>query len=686
MAFISEAADRAFPRNAPRSAVDLPTEDRNLAAEIRSKAEQARGAVSRLSHEAQWMTNIAYAMGYDGLFYDVGSRQYQSITGGSGAPKRNRVHENLILPSLQNRNARLLKNPPRWEIAPEDETEEAKEKARKAYQVLLQLFEEAGYYETRIHTRMWTQLCGHSWVKVGYDSMAGRPMFDPETGEFMGFRGQTTATAVSALEVLPDPLATRFCDLTYLVHCKVRKLTYFRDRYPLGYLVKEESPWLQNVQYLLRVNALSSNGPQSSSTMEQMKDAAIELGYYEAPTMRYPRGRLIITSNGVVLTKRELPVGEIPFAKFDDIVMPGKLYPESVVTHARPLQDQYNVTLQRRADWTRKLLAGKYMASKDHGLHQEALDDRSGEVVEYNETPGAPPPQAIQVPTIPQYAYTESDLLKNATYDQFGLGQASRGVLPSGSIPAIGLQLLVEQDETRMGIEIEQHEHAEAQVGRLMLKYERKFVKVPKQLKRKFNSAYVFEDYVGDDLPDEPDVRVIRGSTAYSVKAIRNQEIINAWQQGLLGNPQDPAVIQQVMGKLEFGENQDLWKSYNLDMQVAQREIGAILRGEVPELNQLDNHMLIIQELNSFRKQNAETLSGEQKKILDGVIALHGEMQAHLQNPQLTIEKQNLAQGLMPDGTDPNIASEAQARDAELQSVESDAKAAVEASNISMGA
>jgi len=59
------------------------------------------------------------------------------------------------------------------------------------------------------------------------------------------------------------------------------------------------------------------------------------------------------------------------------------------------------------------------------------------------------------MPAIPQYAYEEERTLKDDINDTAGINEASRGQLPSSSIPAIGMQLLVEQDDTRIGVETE---------------------------------------------------------------------------------------------------------------------------------------------------------------------------------------------------------------------------------------
>ncbi len=205
---------------------------------------------------------------------------------------------------------------------------------------------------------------------------------------------------------------------------------------------------------------------------------------YEARSKDYPQGRLIACANGILLEDKELPVGEIPFAKFDDIQIGGKYYSEALITHLRPIQDQYNETVRRRAEWTRKLLAGKYKAPRGSGIAQESLNDDSGEVLYYTPVPNAPGNvEPVAVPMIPQWAFNEEDRLDKMFNDISGISEVSRGTMPSASIPAIGMQLLTEQDDTRIGITTEQHEHAWARVGSLALKYAEKFWVMPRKLK-----------------------------------------------------------------------------------------------------------------------------------------------------------------------------------------------------------
>lgn len=505
-----------------KDAQDQPQDELDLAGYIKGKIEESRGNANRISHEGIWMTNIAYLLGFDNIYYDTSAKTFRPIARATQYLKRNRVHQNLILPAVQNRLARLCKVPPRFDVRPNGPDTDEREAARLGIEVLTMLWEKLRMGEKRIDLGMWLQECGHSYLKVSWDCEAGEELTDPVTGESIGHEGEIRADVVSAFEVFCDPLATSLSDASWVAQCKVRKLDYFRSHYPeRGHLVKEEGPWLLSTQYQLRINSLNATGPTMSGTTEQMKHAAIEISYYEARSEKHPNGRHVCIANGVVLKDDELPVGRFPLVKFDDIVVAGKYFSEASITHARPLQDQYNRTLARRAEWVNKLLAGKYLAAKGHGLSAEAFNDQSGEILEYNPVPGGSEPKPMVVPQMPEYAYQETNQLEKGIYDAFGLSEVSRGIMPSAGIPAVGMQLLLEQDETRVGIEIEQHEHAFAEFGELLLRFAGEYYKTERKLKSKGkNLEYQIKYFKGDDLKKAYDVTVVKGSMVPDRKSV----------------------------------------------------------------------------------------------------------------------------------------------------------------------
>jgi len=247
---------------------------------------------------------------------------------------------------------------------------------------------------------------------------------------------------------------------------------------------------------------------------------------------------------------------------------------------------------------------------------------------------------------IPQWAYTEEDKLNMQLDNIFGINEVSRGQLPSAGIPAIGMQFLMEQDDTRIGTVTENNELAWARIGCLILKYVGKFYEMPRVVKIAGpRLEYTVKSFVGKDLKGNYDVQVIRGSTLPGSKVLKRQEILNLRQQGLLGNPNDPQVIQKVMDMLEYGDSFQAWEDQAVDQAQIANDLEAIEAEQVPELNEFDNHALHIQKKNLYRKSDKATkLSDVAKRILEFDIERRVQLLTMSQNPQLAAQAQGIQQ------------------------------------------
>lgn len=597
---------------------------------VRKRVEESRVSASRVSHEGIWMTNIAYLIGFDSVYYDTQARQFRAVGRTNQFIRRSRIHVNKILPTVQNRLARLCKNPPKYDVRPNSSSTEDKEAARLALQILNMVWDKQKINSKRIPLYMWTQQCGHAYVKVSYDDQLGEPMISPDGSELEGYQGDIRIDVASPFEIFPDSLAKTFEESNWFIQAKIRKLDYFQTHYPeRGHLVKEEAAWLISAQYESKINSLNTQGfVEGGASLQKMKGAAIELVYYEKRSKKHPNGRMIVCANGVLLADKELPVGEVPLVKFDDILVAGKYYSESIITHLRPIQDQYNRGIQKRAEWTNKMLSGKYIAFRGSNLTQESLNDQSGEVVMVDPVPNAPNggmPVPMSPPAIPQWAYQEDQTHEKNMYDISGISEVSRGQMPSASIPAIGMQLLTEQDDTRIGVMTELNEESWASVGKLILLYAEKYITMPQLLKIAGKSLeYTVKSFVGADIKGNNDVMVIRGSTLPGSKALRRQEILNTYTQGLMGDPQDEKVRENVLEALEFGDIAEVWLDQGLDKAQINRTIAMIEQEKAPLVNKMDNHPAFIVELNRYRKGDKyEALSDISKALLEACLEQH---------------------------------------------------------------
>jgi hypothetical protein len=649
-AALGQSDDQGTPLQDIETASDQTPEEISLVSHVREKIDQVRQSSARVTQEGVCFTNTAYLLGYDGVMYDTNARQFKNID-----PKRkltrNRFKINKVLPTIQNRLARLTQNAPKFDVRPNSNSSEDKDCARLGLEILESVFEKQRFVEKQQELLMCTMQGGVAYIQPLWDPTLGEPMVDPDSGEVVGYEGDIRLEVYNMLEVFPDPLAKSLDDAQWVVKAKVRKLDYFKEHYPQrGHAVKEEDVWLLSSIYDLRANGMSTAASPSSSTSAQMKNSAIELVYYEKRSKKYPNGRMVVCASGILLEDKELPIGEFDLIKFDDIIVGGRYNAESIITHLRPVQDQYNILRSKCADWVRQTLGGKYLAAKGAGLSQEALNNVSGEVVEYNAVPNAGPPQAMSIPQIPQYVYEDIKTLNDEFDFISGINEVSRGTTESSSMPYRLGALLQEQDQTRLSVQTNRNEIGYAKLGSAILKYVGKYYKMPRLLKVAGDGLeYAVKEFAGGDLNENYDCIVIAGSTVPTSKVLKRQDILNVYQMGLLGNPQDPQLRAKVLKIMEFGDVGEMWKDQAIDEQQVKKVIAQIEDGQMPQPvgHEWDNHEMFIKRLNDYRKSDKfDNLSDAQKGYITMVAEWHVQALISLTNPSVQ-QNQVMAQNMI---------------------------------------
>lgn len=663
MSVITDIAEKLFARS--REGSDgyktegtylAPIQDANqqspdevkLVSYVREKIDQVRQDNARITLESNYMRNVAYLLGFSGVYYDVTYRQFRTVD-----PKRkitrNRRNTNKILPTVQNRLARLTQSPPKFDVRPNSNSTEDKDAARLGMEIITDGFDRVRFTELRQEALMMAMQGGHSYMQVLWDPCLGKPMIDPETGEMTGYEGDWRIDTMNCMECFVDPLAKKIEDTAWIIKAKVRKLDYFKERYPdRGGAVKEEQVWLISNINDMKSNAMPQGFTSAASTQAQMNHSAIELVLYEKRSKDYPNGRMVVCASGVLLEDKELPVGEYDIVKFDDIKVGGRYYAEAIITHLVPIQDRYSILRDKIDRFVKTLLSGKIIVAKGSELSQEAINDDT-EVVYATPVPNGWEPKAMSMPQLPPFAYKELETIDNEFDRVVGLGEVSQGNLPSASIPASGMAFLQEQDQTRIGVQTSANEVGYAKIGSLILKYVSKYYEMPRMLKLAGDGLeYAVKDFVGADLRDNHDVICIPGSTIPQSKVLRRQDILNAYTMGLLGDPADPKLRAKVLADLEYGDTAEMWKLVSLKEAQVKKMIELIEAGDGAEvqrrLKEFDDQAFHLQKMEEYRLSDKYwELDEERQGLFDMVMEWRLQALTTIQNPQLP-QQQMLAE------------------------------------------
>ncbi len=206
-----------------KNAGEQSPEDKAIVAFVKNKLEESRQSAARIAKEGIALTNIAYLCGFDAIYFDGISRSFKPVPTPSQFIKRNRVHVNRILPTIQNRTARLTKNEPRWDVRPNSGDDEDKDAARLAEDVILHLWDFLKINQKRIPLTMWLQQCGVSYFKVCWDESLGKKTVMPREDQDqqgakiydMVCEGDIRLECKSFFNIFPDPMAKDWDSLNW---------------------------------------------------------------------------------------------------------------------------------------------------------------------------------------------------------------------------------------------------------------------------------------------------------------------------------------------------------------------------------------------------------------------------------------------------------------------------------------
>jgi hypothetical protein len=217
-------------------------------------------------------------------------------------------------------------------------------------------------------------------------------------------------------------------------------------------------------------------------------DHVLVIEYYEAPSAKFPEGRLITAAGSKLINCRALPyeVGAdggpaLPFTRQTAVTAPGSFWGISILERAIPVQRAYNAVKNRKHEFLNRLAMG-VLAVEDGSLDTENLGEEGlspGKVLIYRQ--GATPPRFLEPGNIPNDFSAEEDKLLAEFIYISGVSEFMRNsAVPSGLTSGVALQMLIEQDDTRLAISAESIRNAIRGEAQHILRMYKQFASLPR--------------------------------------------------------------------------------------------------------------------------------------------------------------------------------------------------------------
>ncbi len=544
---------------------------------------QDRAEEDREPFEKTWFMNVSHALGHQYVSWARKGADYRT----EAAPTwRVRHKVNLVAAALQRKLAKIMRLTPKPMVIPRN-TENAKKKAAELCgNVLEAKFEE---HETQRRQQEWiikADLYGRAYLKTWWNPFLGQQSSD-ETDEgereFI-YDGDVDFAVDDPLTFYYDPSADYLSDAQWCmsVHLKTRgwAMDHFPDiAKPLmethGDAQGEKAAgyWDRLVDYI-------------QGTDKKASEYVMVREYWQRPDSRskdkWKRGGFYCIVIDDVIAKEPTPFpyesGELPWVEMTDAFLQGvsKHGPTNVFQWL-PMQRMYNELISIQKENLDMFSKPKWVVPRGCNIDEDAITTEPAEIIMYNRTgDGSEPKPVTPKDPNPQSYSTLLSITRGDFEDAAGIHEVSRGISPGANMPAEGIELLLQADDTMMRPQSDEYRNALRKVMIMILKHYKQYSRDDKREMVLYKGSQTFEQFSfsGVDI-DFADVRIEPNSMTPTNPVAMRGQIAQFAQIGLFGpyeSPEHYAMAKKVIRMLQWGDMSIAFDEANKDDERAEWE------------------------------------------------------------------------------------------------------------------
>ncbi len=580
----------------------------------------------RKNYERQWQLNLNYLAG----------NQYCEISPNGEVQEEDKFYGwqsrnvfNHIAPIIDTRLAKLTRVRPSMSVRSASSEESDIKTAMISSDILNSTYSRLGLDKIIANATMWSETCGTAFYKILWNKKAGKKI--GTTDEKTICEGDVVVKAISPFEIFPDSLFhSELSDCKSIIHARPCLASEIKEEY--GVDVKGEDIDV----FTFNGNGFSNNGLYAKKDVSSVvHDSVLLIEKYEMPSQLYPNGRVIVVAGNTLLAASDLPYTNgvdgsrgFPFVKQNSVTFTGSFFGISLIERLIPIQRSYNAVKNRKYEFMNRVSMG-VISVEDGSIDTDDLLDEGlspGKVIVYRQ--GSRPPQMMSTNSVPLDFTYEEERLTSEFVTISGSSEVSRSdAFTSTNLSGTAIELLIEQDETRLSVTAENIRTAIKEVGRHILRLFKQFATTTRIMKSAGSSKTVKTFYFNSSDITYDDIIFDTENELNQTPAQKKNAILEMLKTGLLSddngniNERNKSKILEILGYGSLDNAQDI---NNLHRGKAEKENIDALTSEITVSN-YDNHLIHIDEhtrkLLEFDVENEGNI--EHKKRLEKHVQEH---------------------------------------------------------------
>lgn len=591
--------------------------NQKLVEEVRKDYIKRREA--RRSLEAQWQLNINFMIG----------NQYSYIASNNSIREDEKEYFwqekevfNHIAPIVETRISKISSNTPSVTVVPASTDESDIESAKLSKEILNSVANRLNLTDLEKTATTWSEICGTAFYKIVWNTNTGRMVATDELGNAIR-EGDVQVEVVSPFEIFPDNLACeRMEDVKSIIHARAVEIDEVRSQW--GVDVESENVYAFTLDSLSNnLGGLGYNAHINKVANIELTNHCVVIERYIRPTKDFPLGRLTIVAGDKLLFDGDLPYindelnnRTFPFVKQISNYIPGSFFGVSVVDRLIPLQRAYNAVRNRKHEYFNRSVMN-VLAVEDGSIDTDALEMEGlspGKVLVYRQ--GSKIPEIMQNPNINLNFDEEEERLLSEFKTVSGVSDMMTDSYANyTNMSGVALELLAEQDMTRLATAIDSTKLAVKILAKFILRLYKQFAVVPRLLKITGETGDVQMYYWDQNEICSDDVVFDASTDTMDSLGQKRTMLLDLIKEGLMYDEDgkfSQSTRKRCLDLLGFGMWENAVDINSLQINRAKEENISISNNQELKILPIDDHKIHIDE------HTAYILGGEIKKKING--------------------------------------------------------------------
>ncbi len=594
----------------------------------------------RRPYELSWELNMNFMIGNQysyispkGDIEDVNKNYYWE----------SREVYNHIAPIVETRLAKLAKVRPTASVRPSSSEKKDVYCSKLSKAIISNTASRLALSDIIGKATTWSEITGTAFYKVVWDKSLGEIIGKNDDSDIK--TGDVSISVCSPFEIFPDSSGSvDIEDCDSIIHARAYPSSFIQSEYGIDVEGKDIDTFSFD-------NFPLNNSVTGSSNIQKVihatkHDHVLLIERYEKPNSKNKNGKLTIVCANHLLYDGDLPymLGDknaraYPFVKQVSSEVVGLFWGTSVVERCIPLQRAYNSIKNRKHEFMTRLAVG-VLAVEDGSVDVDNIEEDGlapGKILVYRN--GSTPPTFMDAGHIPSDFSVEEAKLLNEFITLSGVSELMRdGSAPSNVSSGTALNLLIEQDDTRLSVTAEFIRSSVRQISQMILRLYKQFATAKRIAEITDEDGAVELYYWNNADISSDDVVLDTTNELAETPAQRKNNVLELYRNGLLFDSGDGKMSNRmrlkILDALGFGMFELSQDMSALHIKRAQKENLELTKPIVPL--EIDDHELHIEEHTKFLlSSESDDFSAEHKEKIEKHIRAHKQLMKFMREEQV---------------------------------------------------